>query len=323
MRPNTLYPATRVLLLLLLLLLLVSLPPPSLSQPSPPPSSPSPPPPGPPTEQDLIINIHALEHQLRVQRQALSQLQDARARSDLAANTAAAAFAASAAADAAGSAGGKRDSEQACAMEERGGGEGECASPDEHFKLVGSRVLGYKAKAAAWLPWAVSHASLYLCIAGDDGALHVYSRTGLYKSALPLPPSCDPTSIDVSGFKTDVVAFIAVGCADASFAIVSMSGPPYRAQPRFASGTPAAFVAADVSKLPSDTWVPTLSLLSHAPPPSSSNPPPPPLLIPDEFYPPPPPSPPDSIRHVVAVHPPFRNCFCVTVVIPPSATVFV
>ena len=277
---------------LLLLLLLVSFPCRSLSDASAPVSDPPAAPPA-PTEQEVLTTIHELEHQLRAQRHVLAALQDARARSQLSADAAAAA-----AADGQGT----RGSEQACALEEGNGQQGECASPNEHFKLVGSRMLGYRVNAAAWLPWAVSHASLYLCIAGDDGALHVYSRTGIFKASHPLPPSCQPTSIDVSGFRTDVVAFIAVGCADASLAIVSISGPPYRSQPRFSAGTPAAFVAADVSKLHADTWFPSLSLISLVPFPSISQPPPAPLLIPDEFYPAPAPSPPDSIQHVLAVH---------------------
>ncbi len=279
--------------LLLLLLILACLASPFLSDAT---SSPAqtdtsaPPPPPVVTEQDLFASIHALENQLRAQRQALSALQDARARSDRAAAAAASAVGQPA-----------KDSEQACAIEEGDGQQGECASPDEQLKLVGSRVLGYRVKAAAWLPWAVSHASIYVCVAGDDGALHVYSRTGLFKASYPLP-SCDPTSIDVSGSKTDVVAFIAVGCADASFVIISISGPPSRSQPRFSAGTQAAFAAADVSRLPPDTWAPTLSVISHTPPLSSSNPPPPPLYIPDDFYPAPPPSPPDTIKQIVAVH---------------------
>jgi hypothetical protein len=276
---------------LLLLILTVSFPSPSLSDdvsPIPPPSPPAPPPL--PTEQDLLLNIHSLENQLRSQRQALATLQDARARSDRSADAAATTRQ------------NKKDSDQVCATEDGNGQNGECASPDEQFKLVGSRVLGYGAKAGTWLPWAVSHASLYICIAGDDGALHIYSRTGMFKASYSLPPNCQPTSIDVSGFKTDVVVFLAVGCADASLAIVSISGPPYRAQARFSPGTSAAFAAADVNKLPSDTWHPTLSLVNVIPPLTLSNPPPPPLIIADDFYPAPPPSPPDSIQHVVAVH---------------------
>lgn len=279
---------------ILLILLLVSYP--CLSQcEDAAPAAPAPAPPPAPSEQDILTNIHELEHQLRAQRQALAVLQDARARN---------LHTAAAGADGADAAAGqrKRDSEQACALEEGDGKQGECASPDEQFKLVGSRILGYRVKAAVWLPWAVSHASLYLCVAGDDGALHVYSRTGVFKASYPLPPTCDPTSIDVSGFRTDVVAFVAVGCADASLAIVSVSGPPFRAQPRFSPGTAAAFVAADVSRLHPDTWVPSLSLINHLPFPSIANPPPPPLVIPDEFYPPSPPSPPDAIQHVAAVH---------------------
>jgi hypothetical protein len=278
---------------LLLLLLLAYFASPSLSDATPSPAqteTPAPPPPPVVTEQDLFANIHALENQLRAQRQALSALQDARARSDRAAASAASAAGQTV-----------KDSEQACAIEDGDGQKGECASPDEQLKLVGSRVLGYRVKAAAWLPWAVSHASLYVCVAGDDGALHVYSRTGLLKTTYPLP-GCDPTSIDVSGSKTDVVAFVAVGCADASFVVISISGPPSRSQPRFSAGTQAAFAAADVSRLPPDTWAPTLSVISHIPPLSPSTPPPPPLYIPDDFYAAPPPSPPDAIKHVLAVH---------------------
>jgi hypothetical protein len=271
--------------LLLLLLLIVSWPPPSVSNPAPSP----PPPPTPPTEQDFLLNIHALENQLRAQRQALAALQDARTRSERAADATATTTL------------DKSDSRQVCALEDGVGQNGECASPDEQFKLVGSRVLGYAAKAAIWLPWMVSHASLYLCIAGADGALHVYSRSGGFKASHPLPPTCDPTSIDVSGFKTDVVVFIAVGCADASFAVLSISGPPSRPLARFVPGTPAAFASADVSKLPPDTWIPTISLVNHTPPPSPSTTPQS-LVIPDDFYPAPPPALPDSIRHVVAVH---------------------
>jgi hypothetical protein len=282
-----------LLLPLLPLLLLVSFPLHSLSDDAAP-AAPPPAPPSAPSEQDILTSIHELEHQLRAQRQALAILQNARTRNHHAAVDAASADATAGVASQRG-----RGSQQVCALEEGDGQQGECASPDEHFKLVGSRILGYRVKAAAWLPWAVSHASLYLCIAGDDGALHVYSRTGIFKASHPLPPTCEPTSMDVSGFRTDVVAFIAVGCADASFAIVSISGPPYRAHPRFSPGTAAAFVAADVNKLHPDTWVPSLSLINFLPFPSISNPPPPPLFIPDDFYPT---SPPDSIQHVAAVH---------------------